>query len=355
MTARTASADKRLVPTLTSADQRYRRLLALYPRRYRDAHGLVVRGTLLDSADTHGGRVPLAELAGVAVHAIRLRLRLTPDARLGRTLAVAAPLAAGSAAALALTLLVFGEWTPWLLREGNRDLGELAHLRGLSRGIGALAYLAWVLVALVALIVGGHATARIFRVGALFATVAGLVQLPVAALSGQPRAPLYVLATLAIFALVVAAAPDDPTRPVHRYANLSAGVAAILTVAISLLLVVDVKSAMGSESLFLLGPTTQLAAAIPLLATCALLGTALARRGDPIWIAAVVLCSAGWASYSIGAGSYLVENWEPALADQIPRSESLILPAWITFLAVTAAVAAILAWTRTPRTPVSPD
>jgi hypothetical protein len=331
-----ARAAKRLI---RSGSDRYERVIALYPPAYRDAHGDVIRGTLLDAADARGGRAPLTELAGIAAHAVRLRLGLNSDAAVGRVAAAVAPLAAGSAVALSLSLLVFGEWAPWIIKDGHYHLGEF----GPFFTLGSVAYLAWALIALAALAVGGALGQRIIRAGAGVAALLGLAVVPVAAVAELQRPPMFVLVTLALFGLLVVAGPRDAAQASDEFINVFLGVAGAITVGFSLTLAPDIDRYWNEQYWFYIRDTTPLATVIPALGTLAILGTAVLCRRDPRWLAATVVTSIAWAPYSFGLYAYVLSYTTHAW---MILGQLMVVPAWVTFFAVTAATAAIRYLTR---------
>ena len=331
-----ARAAKRLI---TADPDRYERLIALYPPDYRNAHGAVIRGTLLDAADARGGRAPLTELAGVAAHAVRLRLGLNSDAAVGRVATAVAPLAAGSAVALSLVLLVFGEWAPWIVKDGHYHLGEV----GPFFTLGSVAYLFWALIALAALAVGGALGQRIIRVGAGSAALLGLALVPVAAVAELQRPPMHVLAALALFGLLVVAAPRDAAQALDEFVNVFLGVASALTLGFGLTLAPELDRDWGAQYMFYIRDVTSLAMVIPVMATLAILGIAVFCRRDRRWLAATIVTSIAWVPYSLGLYGYLLEYTR---TDWMTVGQSMIVPAWLTFFAVAAAIAAIRYLTR---------
>lgn len=310
-----------LLSTRAVESDRYRGLLVLYPAAYREGHGAVIRDTLLDASDAHGGRPPLLDLVGIATHAVRVRLRLTPDAAVGRVAAAAAPLAAASAVVMALMNMMFREWRWWT---GEHDQYTTF---GPFLSIGAIAYLAWILVAVAAATTSGGAL-RTFRAGAAAASALGLALIPVAAVTGEPRPPLYVLATLALFGTIVVLAPSDPAQSPGLFPWVTVGAA--LALAIGLVLFSQLHwpewslwapGAYWNQSYF--------ANELPLPALLALLITAVACRRRPRWIAAVAVIGISWLPYCyamqawVGGGGWHALQW------------------WAVFLTVAAAVGGI--------------
>jgi hypothetical protein len=182
------------------------RLIArLYPAAYRAEHGEEVLSTVRDSLSSSRRGTAALELADLAAHALRERVRFTATSRSGAVAATAAPLAAGSAIALSLVFLVFAE-TPWAPERGFD--WNVWHRFGPFATLGPLAYLAWLLV-FVAVLAGRGGTARLLTAMAM-ALSAAIV--PLSHLTKIQRPPAYMLVALALFGLIVLAAPSDPIR-----------------------------------------------------------------------------------------------------------------------------------------------
>lgn len=94
-----------------SMEQRYRRALRWYPRKWREEQGDVVISTLLDVADGEHRRTPrIPELLNLAATGIATRV--------GGVLPVGArdaisTAALGSGAVLAVVFLIVHTWSPW--------------------------------------------------------------------------------------------------------------------------------------------------------------------------------------------------------------------------------------------------
>jgi hypothetical protein len=193
-------------------------VLRLYPAAYRSAHGAEIAATYreLTAGEPLGSR--LREGAGLAAHALRLRLGLGPASRAARVLALAYPFAlAVSAAVCGLHLL---RWYAALVSSPT-PLG--AQLRvDLSGAWGAL---------LVSSLIGcvGAATALTGRWRAgVPCTVAGLFSFAVAAVVSGPAFgdPVVTPTALALTAAVVLACPPD--RRQEAIAGGRAGTAGVV-------------------------------------------------------------------------------------------------------------------------------
>jgi hypothetical protein len=126
----------------------FRLVIRLYPAAHRAAHGDEIMSTARDSLESQGPLGVLRELADLTVHALRERTRLTATSAVGAVATAAAPLAAGSAVALSLVFLAFAEWTS----------GGLGHP---FATLGAIPYLAWLLVFLSAVVKRAGAARRL--------------------------------------------------------------------------------------------------------------------------------------------------------------------------------------------------
>lgn len=191
-----------------TSERLIRLIIRLYPVAYRTEHQEEILSTVRDSLSSlrrGGAALELADLAG---QAFRERVRLTATSMAGAVLATAAPLAAGSAIALSLVFLVFAELSREPIQSvGWRTFGPFATL-------GPIAYLAWMMVFLVA-VAGRDRTARLMTGTA---TALSVVIVPLAWFTGMQRPLGYVPAALVLFGVIVLAAPVDPMRrsPLER-------------------------------------------------------------------------------------------------------------------------------------------
>lgn len=197
----------------------FSRLLRVYPRPWRDAHGAALLGVMLDVADAEGRDRPTAR-EGMAVvrHAARTWVDAGAD-RLRRS-GTAASLTSigGGALVLGSTLsalsLLFGEWF------GGVDLlwGDDFHAApfGPFPSSGPMLYVLW-FVALGAFLAGAS---RVARLALALAAVGGPVLYVVSDVAGVGRPPVLLLATLTIFALTAFVTLPSPDGDVRRRLGL---------------------------------------------------------------------------------------------------------------------------------------
>ena len=96
-------------------ETRYRILLKVYPKTYRDERGHEILSTLLDSSSSStDARVSWREAAGIVAHGIERRLGLTSDRFAGRVLELAAMPGLAMGGALCVFLYFWGDWLPVL-------------------------------------------------------------------------------------------------------------------------------------------------------------------------------------------------------------------------------------------------
>ncbi|MGW4502687.1 hypothetical protein ACWENR_29290 [Micromonospora sp. NPDC004336] len=247
---------------MTDLERRYLRLLLAYPAEYRRARGAEIVGTYLDLAEP-GRRWPSpADAADLLRGGLRQRLRAAGAADLLPGVRLAAVLAFLTATALAGAWSVL-ELRPPVARWGVPHAGPFVSL-----GIGVWA--AWLLAAAVHAVAPGRWTRRAVAL-ALLVTVAVV---PIAALTGAPRPPLYVLVPQVALGVVAFGLPDRLPVAV-RAAPLLAVVAAALA-GVSLLPRYD--SHVGYHGWTASGILP--GAAVTLLVVVLLLGAGLALRAD---------------------------------------------------------------------------
>jgi hypothetical protein len=216
------SARPRPAGAASTLERRYRLLLRCYPARYRLDRGSELIGTLLDMA-APGQRWPApTDAADLVVNGLRRRAREDATPGLAGGLRIAGPVALLLAGALAGFLWLGGEWLA-----GAAATGPRAHV-GPFRTLAPVAYAVWLVAVL------GNATLpwAVARHDLLTAAVAATVLLPPAAvLTGAPRPPVWVVASLTLCGLAALAgsaayAPPRIRRGVAVGAATGAGAAA---------------------------------------------------------------------------------------------------------------------------------
>ena len=170
--------------------RRYRRLLFAYPDTYRRQRGEELLGTLLDTARPGQRRPTVADTADLLLGGLRQRLGGTVAADLEAGIALAAPFALALAAGLCGFL--------WLTVERLPDGLSAA---GPFLTVGPAAYAVWLVAALLRAVL--PAAASRVPVAAAMAVTALLI--PVAALTGYRRPPLWVIFALLGFGAIALA------------------------------------------------------------------------------------------------------------------------------------------------------
>ncbi|MFG1917601.1 hypothetical protein [Micromonospora sp. NPDC048898] len=291
---------------MTELERRYLRLLRAYPVDYRRSRGAEIVGTYLELADP-GRRWPSpADAADVVRAGLRQRVRATGAAGFLPGVRLAAALALLTATALA------GVWMVLELRPaptagfGAPTLGPF-----ISLGIGA--WTAWGLAALVHALAPG----RWARRAVAFAVLLTAALVPVAALTGLPRPPLFVLLPQLGLGLVALGAADGLPASLRAAPLVAASGAGVLG---AILLSPNVFASSYHSSMVL--PT----AAVAVLAVAVLLGAGLALRGDLRggWALLILLTPVGLLALHPLAGAF----------DSMPAE---FVPSW-TALATTAAL-----------------
>ncbi|MFG3420480.1 hypothetical protein [Micromonospora sp. NPDC048063] len=248
---------------MTDLERRYLRLLLAYPADYRRARGAEIVGTYLDLAGPERRWPSPADAADLLRGGLRQRLRAAGAADLIPGVRLAAVLAFLTATALAAAWSVL-ELHPPPARWGVPSAGPFVSL-----GIGVWA--AWLLAAAVHAVAPGRWTRRAVAL-ALLLTAAVV---PVAALAGLPRPPLYVLLPQVGLGLLALGLPERlpvAVRAMPLLAVVAAGVAQVNLLPRNDLFV---NTYGWTASRILPG------AAVVLLVVVLLLGTGLALRADP--------------------------------------------------------------------------
>ncbi|RLK12162.1 hypothetical protein DER29_5439 [Micromonospora sp. M71_S20] len=181
---------------MSELERRYHRLLRAYPAEYRRARGAEIVGTYLDLAGPERRWPSPADAADLLRGGLRQRLRAAGAADLIPGVRLAAVLAFFTATALAAVWSVL-ELHPPRAEWGVPNAGPFVSL-----GIGVWA--AWLLAAVAHAVAPGRWTRRAVAL-ALLSTVAVV---PVAALAGLPRPPLFVLLPQVGLGLVALGLPD---------------------------------------------------------------------------------------------------------------------------------------------------
>ncbi|MGC4744776.1 hypothetical protein ACLQ28_03795 [Micromonospora sp. DT201] len=181
-------------------ERRYRRLLHAYPVGYRRARGTEIVGTYLDLTGK-GRRWPSpADTADVLAGGTRERLRAAGAADLIPGVRLAAVFAFTTATALA------GIWTAAEHIAGQASWGVPTF--GPFATTGIVVWTAWLLAA----IVHCFAPLRWTRMTIGLALLLSAAALPVGALAGLPRPPLFVLVPQAVLGLLALALPRESVR-----------------------------------------------------------------------------------------------------------------------------------------------
>ncbi|MEU4644416.1 hypothetical protein [Micromonospora sp. NPDC023814] len=247
---------------MNGLERRYHRLLRAYPAEYRRARGAEIVGTYLDLAGP-GRRWPSpADAADLLRGGLRQRLRAAGAADLIPGVRLAAVLAFLTATALAAVWSVL-ELDPPMAEWGVPSAGPFVSL-----GIGVWA--AWLLAAAVHVLAPGRWTRR----GVALALLLTVAVVPVAALVGLPRPPLFVLLPQVGLGLVALGLPER-LPALLRAAPLLAIAAAGLA-GVNLLASYDFHISYYGWTASQILP----GAAVVLLVVVLLLGTGLALRAD---------------------------------------------------------------------------
>lgn len=210
----------------SNLERRYRRWLAAYPQRWRDANGEALLGTCLAAADATGRDRPTrAEVADLVVHGLaeRARVALPSEA----ALRPAAMLALALGAALSLSALVLGELLP-PFREHQPFFTGMAGRLGTFSTTGPLLYVPFLLGAGAALTAATRAARIVLGTTAL---IAGALPV-VSALAPVNRPPLGLVLALGWCALVAVAGLRRSRPAIRAGATLGTLAIAGTTIAI---------------------------------------------------------------------------------------------------------------------------
>ncbi|MBI4939278.1 MAG: hypothetical protein HY830_00855 [Actinobacteria bacterium] len=182
------------------AEAAFRRLLRVYPRSWRTAHGEALLGVMLDVADADGRDRPTArEGTAVVRHALRTwaavggdRLRRTG---IGGSFSWIGPGALVLGTTLSAVSFLFGEWFPGVHLLWGNDFH--ADPFGPFPSAGPLLYAVW-LLAFGAAATGASRSARMLLA---LAAVGGPVLWTVCDRVGTARPPLLLMYALTVFAV----------------------------------------------------------------------------------------------------------------------------------------------------------
>ncbi|MEU4679990.1 hypothetical protein [Micromonospora sp. NPDC023737] len=178
---------------MSDLERRYLRLLRAYPADYRRSRGAEIIGTYLDLA-AQGQRWPSpADAADLLRGGLRQRLRAAGAADLIPGVRLAALLAFPAAAVVA------GTWATAETTAPTVDWVEF----GPFATVGVACWVAWLLATVVAAV----APARWARVAVGLALAVTVAVVPVSALAGVPRPPLFVLLPQMVLGLLALALP----------------------------------------------------------------------------------------------------------------------------------------------------
>ncbi|RKN50914.1 hypothetical protein [Micromonospora endolithica] len=287
-------------------ERRYRRLLRAYPGDYRRERGDEIVGTYLEVAGPDRRRPSPADAADLVRGGLRQRLRavgapdLAPGVRLAALLAflTATPLAAAWMVLEQHTPPAAGPLTAAWLAQGQHTPPAVwnAPYVGPFLSLGVGVWLVW-LLAVLPLALGSVRWTRRLTGAAVLATVAVL---PLAALTGLPRPPLFVLLPQVALGLVALALPERLPTAARLLPLVAVGAAAVA--APNLLpraedFYVSYYGWTASQIL----PW----AAAALLVTVLLIGVGLAVRGDlrAGWAGVVLATPLGLMSLHVFAGA----------------------------------------------------
>ncbi|MCO1597125.1 hypothetical protein M8C17_18380 [Micromonospora sp. RHAY321] len=263
---------------MTDLERRYLRLLSAYPADYRRARGAEIVGTYLDLAAPDRRWPSPADAMDLLRGGLRQRVRAAGAADLVPGVRLAAVLALLTAAPLA------GLWTVLELRPAQPDFGLPA--AGPFVSLGIVAWIAWLLAALVQAVTPGRWT----RYAVALAVLVTVALVPAAALTGLPRPPLFVLLPQIGLGLVALGAPDTVPAPLRAAPLVAVGVVGLA----GPILLPRELFAVSYYTTWTLTPVLP-AAAVVVLAVAVLLAAGLALRADHRggWAALILLTPVG--------------------------------------------------------------
>ncbi len=270
-------------------EKAYRFLLRAYPRRWRAHREDEVVSLLTEVARAEGRRRPaLSEAGDLLVHGLATRaevgLRCVPAVVRERV----ALLGLLTGAWLAAVAILLGEWLPWVdlaARPGAPSFGPF-----LTTGV--LPYGAWMLA--LALFLSGRAGAA--RLVVIVSIALGLLTLPLFAVTGVYRPPLFLLGVLTLLGLCAAQSRARLTPGGRATAGL--WTVAVVT-AMTLLAQVGDSGSFDARIGFYRGYSAGLQVigdvVLLVLPVAVLAAVALSLRGRA-WLAAVLVVSVPWAA-----------------------------------------------------------
>lgn len=179
-------------------EQRYRRLLRVYPGRYRRERGEEIVGTYMDCAAEDRKRPTLADVGDIAKAGLLQRLRYAPEGLPGgMRVAAAAALSVVTAVSFVFTLRV--EMSP---PAGGTEFDAF----GAFQSPAVILWALWMAVGLSAAFLPGRVTR-----GLVFVPMAAtLAYIPIAYLTYYASPPMFSVIPLAVFGALVLAWPKTP-------------------------------------------------------------------------------------------------------------------------------------------------
>jgi hypothetical protein len=295
-------------------ERRYRSALDWYPRRWRDANGEAMMGTLLDEAEATGRERPrLADLVNLARYGLSERLAVLLASVPAGVRDRASALALGSGFAFSLVMFVGAEWAPWAPNSPRNgwasDWPDVMPVPGFGpfASGGAVLYTLWI-AAFVVSVTGFPRAASLVLVWTLPVSLVLAFPTPYNrfTMMAPPEGAMLVLAMFAVVAVL-----GSPTRAGRRRRGAAWMLAAsgVSTVIIGANILV---SSLQPVSWFYDAFIDRLDPRMPwvsMLLTTTLALIALAtlamwahRRRNPGWVMATVLVGAPWLLVFFAAG-----------------------------------------------------
>ncbi|SCE88497.1 hypothetical protein GA0074695_1883 [Micromonospora viridifaciens] len=200
----------------TDLERRYLRLLRAYPADYRRLRGAEIVGTYLDLAGPDRRWPSPADAADLVRGGLRQRLRAAGAADFVPGVQLAAVLAFLTAAALAAV------WSVLELRPPAPEIG--LPTIGPFKTIGMVAWAAWLVAAVGYTLAPGRYARPLLWVAVLLTALV----VPVSALAGLARPPLFVLAPQLALGVVALGMPERPPLAARAAAITGSALAATL-------------------------------------------------------------------------------------------------------------------------------
>lgn len=302
-------------------EQRYRRLLRIYPGRYRAERGEEIVGTYMECAAEERTRPSIADVGDIAKAGLRQRLRYAPEGLPGG-MRLAAVMGLSIVTAVALVFTVRVEMTPLLQ-------GSLFDSFGPYQSPAVIAWATWMLTGLAAAVLPG----RLTRGLVLLPLIVTVGYIPIAYQTNYGSPPMFSVVPLVIFGAMALAWPKTP----HWTMRIAPPAALVLALAPMAFVAPNRPYRESAAVLFMPVAVLLLLGA---LAAGGVVEYLVRRTTRALWATSLLLLPAAWfATYPAAGTRMMTEGWT------IPSGRYIPTAIWLGLVAMAVPLVA-LAWSH---------